>query len=136
MDFIFCCPDSCHVSVDTVHPSLLRSVSSSSAGGTISSVCLTTYSQSRISTCPNHLSLTFLHLSVMFSTFSLSLHLCHFQFLHVELVIGTISILCRIWVDTCNKCDYSADFRYRMLVVLYVQEQNRQTFFKGGLRLE
>ena len=42
-------------------------------GGTISRVFLPTYSWSRLFTWPNHLSLTFLHLSVMFSTFSLSL---------------------------------------------------------------
>ena len=32
INFIFCCPDSSHVSVDTVHPSLLRSSSLSSSG--------------------------------------------------------------------------------------------------------
>ena len=53
-------------------------------------------------TCPNYLKHTFLHLSVMFSNFSLSpglcpsthLHLCHFQFLHIhvcKLVNSTIS---------------------------------------------
>ena len=42
-------------------------------GGTISRVFLPTYSWSRLLTSPNHLSLAFLHLSVMFSTFSLSL---------------------------------------------------------------
>ena len=42
-------------------------------GGTISRVFLPTYSLSRLFTWPNHLSLAFLHLSVMFSTFSLSL---------------------------------------------------------------
>ena len=44
-------------------------------GGTISGVFLPTYSWSRLFTCPNHLSLAFLHLSVIFSTFSLSLML-------------------------------------------------------------
>ena len=42
-------------------------------GGTISRVFLPTYSWSRLLKCPNHLSLAFLHLSVMFSTLSLSL---------------------------------------------------------------
>ena len=42
-------------------------------GGTISRVFLPTYSWSRLFTWPNHLGLAFLHLSVMFSTFSLSL---------------------------------------------------------------
>ena len=39
-------------------------------GGTISRVFLPTYSWSRLFTWPNHISLAFLHLSVMFSTFS------------------------------------------------------------------
>ena len=42
-------------------------------GGTFCSVCFPKYSCSRLFTCPNHFSLAFLHLSVMFSTFSLSL---------------------------------------------------------------
>ena len=95
MDFIFCCPDGSHVPVDTVHPSLFRSSSLSSPR-----IFLPMYSWSRLLTCPNHLNLAFLHLSVMFSTFSLSLmlsfltrslsvwpharlHFCHFQFRHV-----------------------------------------------------
>ena len=58
------------------------------------------YSWSRILTCPNHISLDFLHLSVIFHTFTVSpmfsfhawclavcpsthLHLCHFPFLLV-----------------------------------------------------
>ena len=70
-------------------------------GCTISRVFLPTYSWSRLFAWPNHLSLAFLHLSVMFSTFSFSLmssfltwsllatcpsehlHFCHFQFLHL-----------------------------------------------------
>ena len=44
-------------------------------GGTISSVCLLALSLSRLFACPNHLGLAFLHLSVIFSTFSLSLML-------------------------------------------------------------
>ena len=39
-------------------------------GGTISRVFLPTYSWSRLFTWPNYISLAFLHLSVMFSTFS------------------------------------------------------------------
>ena len=69
MDFIFCCPDSSHVSVDTVHPSLLRPFSFSSP----SWYHLQSLSSDVFFTCPNHLSLAFLHLSVIFSTFSLSL---------------------------------------------------------------
>ena len=42
-------------------------------GGTIYRVFLPTYSLSRLFTWPNHLSLAFLHLFVMFSTFSMSL---------------------------------------------------------------
>ena len=44
-------------------------------GGTISIVFLPTYSWSRLSTWPNHLSRAFLHLSAILSTFSLSLML-------------------------------------------------------------
>ena len=44
-------------------------------GGTISRVFLPTYSLSRLCTCPNHLSIAFLYLSVIFSTSSLSLML-------------------------------------------------------------
>ena len=54
MDFIFCCPDGSHVSVDLYSPSISASVVL---------FCL----WSRLFTCPNHLSLAFLHLSVMFS---------------------------------------------------------------------
>ena len=39
-------------------------------GGTISRVFLPTYSWSRLFVWPNHISLAFLHLSVMFPTFS------------------------------------------------------------------
>ena len=42
-------------------------------GGTISRVFLPTYSCSRLFSWPNYLSLAFLQLSVLFSTFSLSL---------------------------------------------------------------
>ncbi len=69
-------------------------------GCTISRVFLPTYSWSRLFAWPNHLNFAFLHISVMFSTFSFSLmtsfltwslsvwphahlHFCHFQFLHV-----------------------------------------------------
>ena len=41
--------------------------------GTISKVFLPTYSWYRLLTCPNHHNLAYLHLSVMFSTLSLSL---------------------------------------------------------------
>ena len=58
MDFVFRRSDGSHVSIDTVHPSLLL------PGGTISRVFLPTYSWSRLFTWPNHLSLAFLHLSV------------------------------------------------------------------------
>ena len=44
-------------------------------GGTTSRVFRPTYSWSRLFTCPNHLGLAFLHISVIFSTFSLSLEL-------------------------------------------------------------
>ena len=43
--------------------------------GTISVVDLPTISWSRLFTCPHHLSLVFLHLHVMFSSFSISLML-------------------------------------------------------------
>ena len=71
--------------------------------GTIYVVDLATISWSRLFTCPNHLSLVFLHLPVMFSSFSLSLmlstvfsrilllfglsthlHLCPYQILHAS----------------------------------------------------
>ena len=71
--------------------------------GTISVDDRPTISWSRLCTCPNHLSLVFLHLSVMFSSFSISLmlsalfsrshllfglsthiHLCPYQFLHAS----------------------------------------------------
>ena len=42
-------------------------------GGTIATVFLPTYSLSHLLTCPNYLNLAFLHLSVIFSTFSISL---------------------------------------------------------------
>ena len=81
-------------------------------GGTISRVFLPTYSRSRLPTWPNHLSLAFLHLSVMFSTFSFflmssfltwSLSVWPHAHLHIfisvtssfftwELVTGTVSI--------------------------------------------
>ena len=74
MDFVFCCPNSSHVSVDTVHPSLLRSYSSSALRWyhpqNLSSYVFLVSSHHM---CPNRLSLDFLHLSVTFSTFSLSL---------------------------------------------------------------
>ena len=104
MEFICCRSDGFHVSVDTVHPSLLRSSSISSPKWYhLHRVLLPTYSWSRLFTWPNHLSIAFLHLSVMFSTFSISLplwfltwslsvwphaylahlHFCHVQFLHM-----------------------------------------------------
>ena len=100
MDFICFRSDGSHVSVDTVHPSLLRS-SPLSSPRWYHLFFLPTYSWSRLLTCPNHLSIAFLHLSVMVSTLSLSLilsfliwslsvwphahlHFCHFQFIHVE----------------------------------------------------
>ena len=113
MDFIFCLSDGSHVTVDTVHPSLLRSSSLSSPRWYhISRVFLPTYSWSRLLTCPNHLNHAFLHLSAMFSTLSLSLmptvltwslsvwpHAHPHIFISVtssffawELVIGTVSI--------------------------------------------
>ena len=81
-------------------------------GGTISRVFLPTYSWFRLFTWPNHLSLAFLHISVMFSTFSFSLmssfptwslsvwphaylHIfisVTFSFFTWELVAGTVSI--------------------------------------------
>ena len=42
-------------------------------GGTVSSVCPPTQSWRRLFTCPNHLRLAFLNLSVMFPVFSFSL---------------------------------------------------------------
>ena len=88
--------------------------------GTISRVFRPTYSLYLLFTCPHHLSLDFLHLSVMFSAFYLSLmsllltwsisvwphadlHIfisVTSSFLTWELVIGTVSI--RICV-LCNK---------------------------------
>ena len=53
------------------------------SGGTISRIFLPTYYWSRLFKWPNHISLAFLHLSVMFSTFS---------FFTWELVTGTVSI--------------------------------------------
>ena len=57
--------------------------------GTISSVCLPTYAWSHLFRCQNHPSLSFLHLSVIFSTLSLCptihIHLCHFQFHSLKL---------------------------------------------------
>ena len=80
---------------------------------TISRVCLPTYSWSRLLTCPNHLNLAFLLLTVMFSTVSLSQippfrtwslsmwpHAHQYIFISVtsslfpwELVTGTVSIM-------------------------------------------
>ena len=57
MDFIFCCSDSSH-------RFLLP-------GGTISRVFLSMYSWYRLLTCPNHLNLAFLNLSVILSTLTL-----------------------------------------------------------------
>ena len=85
-------------------------------GGTISRVFLPTYSWSRPSTCPNHLSFAFLYLCVISSTSSLSLmlsfltwslivwphaHLYIFisvtsSFFTCHLVTGTVSIPCSI----------------------------------------
>ena len=75
ISFIFWCSDSYRVSVDTVHPYLLRSSSFILPGGTISRVFLPTYSWSSLFTCPNHLSFAFMYISVIFSTSSLSLML-------------------------------------------------------------
>ena len=72
MDFIFCC---FHVSVDTVHSSLIRSSSSSSPRSIhhlILSSFLPTYSLFRLFRYSSHLSLASLHLSVILSTSSLS----------------------------------------------------------------
>ena len=61
--------------------------------GTISSVFRPTYSWSRLLTCSTHLNLAFLHLSVMFSTLSLSFLMASFRtcslsvLLHVHLHI-------------------------------------------------
>ena len=80
MHLIYCCPNSAHVSVGTVHPSLLWSSLLLHPGGTFSCVCLPTYSLYRPFTTPNQLNLTFCHLSVMSSTFSLSLALSFLTF--------------------------------------------------------
>ena len=72
MDFIFCCPDSSYISVDTFHPFLLQSFSSSSPGWyhfqSLSSVIVLVSSL----TCPNHLSLASLYPSLWCSPVSLS----------------------------------------------------------------
>ena len=102
MDLVFRRSDGSHVSVDTVHPSLLRSSSLSSPGWChLQSFFLC--SLGLTSTWSNHLSRAFLHLSAILSTFSLSLmfsfliwslsvwphtrsahlHFCRFQFLNV-----------------------------------------------------
>ena len=110
MDFIFRRSDCSHVSVDTVHPSLLRSSSFSSPWWYHLQSFY--YDVFLVFTWPNHLSLAFQHLSVMFSTVSLSLmssfitwshsvwphaHLHIFisvtsSFFPWELVTGTVSI--------------------------------------------
>ena len=91
-----------HVSVDTVHPYLLgSSYLSFPRWYHIQSISSDVFC-SRLFTCTNHFILAFLHLSVIFSTISLSLMLsfltwylsvaacpfahlnfCHFPFLHV-----------------------------------------------------
>ena len=78
-----------YFSVHTVHPSQLWSPSPRLPSDTISGVCLLTYSCSRLFTCRNHPGLAFLHLSVMFSTFSLSLML---SCLAWSLCVGHMSI--------------------------------------------
>ena len=99
MDFIFRRSDGSRISVDTVHPSLLRSSSFSSPRW---------YHLQRLSsgvflvsppTWPNHLSLAFLHLSVMFSIFSLSLmssfltwYLSAWQHAHMRIFISVTSM--------------------------------------------
>ena len=73
MNFILCRSYGSHVPFDTVHPSLLRSSSHSSPRCMVPSpVFFPTYSWSRLLTRPNHLTLAYLHLSVMVSTLSLS----------------------------------------------------------------
>ena len=108
MDLVFSLSNGSHVSVDIVHPSLLRSSSLSSPGW----YHLQSLSWSRLFTWPNHTSRAFLHLSAILSTFSLSLmfsfltwylivwphaHLHIFiyvtsSFFTWELVTGTVSI--------------------------------------------
>ena len=113
MDFIIRRSDGSHVSIDTVQPSLLRSSSFSSPRWYYLHIFFPDmYSWSRLFTWPNHLSLAFLHLSVMFSTFSFflmssfltwSLSVWPHAHLHIiisvtssffpwELVTGTVSI--------------------------------------------
>ena len=60
--------------------------------GTISGVFLLTYSWSRLFTCPNHITIAFLHLSVIFSTFSLSLIVDPYHSLHGFLLCGRTPI--------------------------------------------
>ena len=112
MDFIFRRSDGSHVSVDTVHPSLLQSSSFSSPSWYhLQSLSSELFLVSPL-TRRHHLSLAFLQLSVMVSTFSLSLmssfltwslsvwphaHLHIFifvtsSFFTWELVAGTVSI--------------------------------------------
>ena len=63
-------------------------------GDTISSICLPIYPCSRLFTWPNHLSLAFLHLSVLFSTFSL-FRCCHSS--HGLLVCGRMLIYTKVF---------------------------------------
>ena len=145
MDFIFRRSDGSRISVDTVHPSLLRSSSFSSPRW---------YHLQRLSsgvflvsppTWPNHLSLAFLHLSVMFSMFSLSLmssfltwYLSAWQHAHMrifisvtssyfmlELVTGTLSIPYSIGGWTIILCIFP--FNMWSLVLSYRSHIGRLT---------
>ena len=93
MDLVFRRYDGSHISVDTVHPSLLRS-SSLSSPAWYHLLSLSSYVIYWYLYVANHLSRTFLHLSAILSTFSLSLM---FSFLTWSLkgALYRIQILCR-----------------------------------------
>ena len=78
-------------------------------GGTIFRAILPTYSWYRLLTCPSHLKIAFLYLSVMFYTLSLSLiPRCH-RFLHGLLVCGRMPIFISVTFSffTCELVDLS-----------------------------
>ena len=92
-------------------------------GGTISSVCHLTLAWSHLFTCPNHLSLAFMHLSVLFPTSSLSL------------MLPFLKCSCSVWLATRSYLSLLTSYLYFVSSVQACKATTKNTT-EENLRLE